>query len=110
MSSSRKKSGGGTGHKAMPPEALELVAARFRALAEPMRLRLLNVLMEGERSVTQLVEVLIVRGTDSHDEWGSLLGRLADVQTDEPDGVAAGLMHRLEGRHLGSARHAGGGP
>jgi DNA-binding transcriptional ArsR family regulator len=56
MSSSRKKSGGGSGHKAMPPEALELVAARFRALAEPMRLRLLNVLMEGERSVTQLVE------------------------------------------------------
>lgn len=39
----------------MPPEALELVAARFRALAEPMRLRILNVLMEGERSVTQLV-------------------------------------------------------
>lgn len=55
MSSGRKKGGGG-GHKAMPPEALDLVAARFRALAEPMRLRLLNVLMEGERSVTQLVE------------------------------------------------------
>ncbi len=56
MSNGRKKSGGGGGSKAMPPEALELVAARFRALAEPMRLRLLNVLMEGERSVTQLVE------------------------------------------------------
>ena len=37
MSSGRKKSGSGGGHKAMPPEALELVAARFRALAEPMR-------------------------------------------------------------------------
>lgn len=36
--------------------ALELVAARFRLLGEPMRLRLLHTLMSGERSVTQLVE------------------------------------------------------
>ena len=33
-----------------------MVAARFRALAEPMRLRILNVLMDGERSVNSLVE------------------------------------------------------
>lgn len=33
-----------------------MIAARFRALAEPVRLRLLNTLMQGERSVTQLVE------------------------------------------------------
>ena len=36
--------------------ALELIAARFRALSEPMRLRLLNLLMQGERTVGQLVE------------------------------------------------------
>ena len=36
--------------------ALELIAARFRALSEPMRLRLLNLLMGGEKSVGQLVE------------------------------------------------------
>lgn len=36
--------------------ALELVALRFRALSEPMRLRLLNVLMQGERTVGQLAE------------------------------------------------------
>lgn len=36
--------------------ALELIAARFRALSEPMRLRLLNVLMQGEHTVGQLVE------------------------------------------------------
>lgn len=38
------------------PEALELVAARFKMLAEPMRLRLLHALHDGELSVTQLVE------------------------------------------------------
>ncbi len=36
--------------------ALELIAARFRALSEPMRLRLLNLLMQGEHTVGQLVE------------------------------------------------------
>lgn len=36
--------------------ALELIAARFRALSEPLRLRLLNLLMQGETSVGQLVE------------------------------------------------------
>ena len=42
--------------KSLPPGALELVAARFRMLSEPMRLRLLNELRGGERTVTQLVE------------------------------------------------------
>ena len=35
--------------------ALSLIALRFRALAEPMRLRLLNLLMQGEHTVGQLV-------------------------------------------------------
>lgn len=43
--------------KALSDHALSLIAARFRALGEPVRLRLLNTLMQGERSVTQLVEV-----------------------------------------------------
>ena len=43
--------------KALSDAALSMIAARFRALSEPVRLRLLNTLMEGERSVTQLVEV-----------------------------------------------------
>ncbi len=37
-------------------QALALVAARFRALGEASRLRLLSLLMEGERSVRQLME------------------------------------------------------
>jgi len=42
--------------KQLPDAALELIAQRFRALSEPVRLRLLNALMQGEKNVTQLVE------------------------------------------------------
>ncbi len=40
----------------MTEEALQMVAARFRALSDPTRLRLLSLLMEGERSVGELAE------------------------------------------------------
>jgi ArsR family transcriptional regulator len=50
---SRNKS---TSSAPLPAEALDLVAARFRVLAEPMRLRLLNALHGGELSVNALVE------------------------------------------------------
>ena len=36
-------------------EALEKIAQRFKALSEPMRLRLVYALMEGEKSVSRLV-------------------------------------------------------
>ena len=35
-------------------EALELVAARFRAMGEPLRLRILNELEDGELSVSAI--------------------------------------------------------
>ena len=37
-------------------QALEKVAQRFKALSEPMRLRLVYALMDGEKSVSGLVE------------------------------------------------------
>jgi ArsR family transcriptional regulator len=37
-------------------DALELVATRFRLLGDPSRLRLLNLLMQGECSVQELVD------------------------------------------------------
>lgn len=40
----------------LTPEVLDLVAARFKALAEPTRLRILSVLRDGERTVSDLVE------------------------------------------------------
>jgi DNA-binding transcriptional ArsR family regulator len=40
----------------LSPEALAQVAAYFQALAEPTRLRLLNLLRDQERSVSELAE------------------------------------------------------
>ena len=42
----------------LSPEAIDLVAERFRTLGEPTRLHLLNELRHGERSVGDLVEAL----------------------------------------------------
>ena len=42
--------------KVLTEEAFELIAARFRVLAEPMRLRLLHALGDIEMSVSELVE------------------------------------------------------
>lgn len=43
-------------HRPLSEAALQLVAARFAVLAEPMRLRLIQALFDGERNVSQLVE------------------------------------------------------
>jgi DNA-binding transcriptional ArsR family regulator len=40
----------------LTPELLDLVAERFKALAEPARLRILNVLREGEMTVSEIME------------------------------------------------------
>ena len=43
--------------KDMPPEALEQVAGYFQVLAEPTRLRILNILRNGERNVGELAQM-----------------------------------------------------
>jgi len=43
-------------HPVLTGDALELVAARFRALSDPKRLRILNLLMQGEHSVQELAD------------------------------------------------------
>lgn len=40
----------------LSPEMIELVAERFRALAEPARLHIMQVLRGGEHTVGELVE------------------------------------------------------
>ena len=42
--------------KTLSPDVLELIAERFRVLGEPARLRILNTLMDGERSVGELAD------------------------------------------------------
>jgi ArsR family transcriptional regulator len=46
------------GHKPLSPEAMNLVAARFKVLSDPMRLRILNALQNGAQSVTQVTEAV----------------------------------------------------
>jgi DNA-binding transcriptional ArsR family regulator len=41
----------------LSPEVLSMIADRFRILAEPARLLILTVLLEGERTVGDLVDV-----------------------------------------------------
>src|SRR6266446_1380132 len=43
-------------HAEPSDEALELIAARFRVLGEANRLRLINALQKGEKSVSELME------------------------------------------------------
>lgn len=45
-----------TARHALPGEALELIAGRFRVLGETNRLKLIIALEDGERNVTALVE------------------------------------------------------
>jgi len=42
--------------KPVPPEVVQQVAEYFSLLSEPMRLRLLNLLRDGEKCVQELVE------------------------------------------------------
>ena len=40
----------------LTPDAIRLIAERFKVLAEPARLEILNALRAGERTVTELVQ------------------------------------------------------
>ena len=42
----------------LPMPLVEVIAQRFRVLGEPMRIRLLDVLREGDATVTELQEAL----------------------------------------------------
>jgi DNA-binding transcriptional ArsR family regulator len=42
-------------HAKLSPEAVDLVASRFRVLGEPLRVRILQELRDGEKNVSELV-------------------------------------------------------
>lgn len=48
----------------LPTEAFDLMAERFQALAAPSRLAILNVLMQGERTVQELEEATALTQTN----------------------------------------------
>lgn len=48
----------GRRHEPLSADAVELVAARFRTLGEPIRIQLLQALQRGERNVTDLVSAV----------------------------------------------------
>lgn len=70
----------------LSPDALALVADRFRVLGEPLRLRILQLLLEGERSVMELAGAL---GT-SQPNVSKHLRRMQD----------AGLVRRRQEKNL----------
>ena len=57
---------------ALTDEALELIAARFRVLSEPTRLKLLVALEEGEKNVTELVNATGATQTNVSRQLGVL--------------------------------------
>ena len=59
----------------LPDDLVELIARRFRVLGEPMRIKLLDRLREGEASVNELTEALGA----SQQNVSKHLGVLADV-------------------------------
>jgi DNA-binding transcriptional ArsR family regulator len=71
----------------VPDDLVELIARRFRVLGEPMRIKLLDRLREGEASVNELTEALDA----SQQNVSKHLAVLTDV------GI---LARRKEGTHV----------
>ena len=96
----------------LPDELAELVAQRFRVLGEPMRIKLLDHLREGEATVGQLREavgasqqnvskhlgVLLDAGMVSREKAGtSALYAIADESVFELcEHVCGGIRRRLD--------------
>lgn len=57
----------------IPDQLVELVAGRFRVLGEPMRIRLLDQLRDGEATVQELQEALGVSQQNVSKHLGVLL-------------------------------------
>jgi DNA-binding transcriptional ArsR family regulator len=73
--------------KELTPEAIELIAGRFRALSEPMRLRILHALADGERTVGELVAELEAGQANVSKHLGLLLE--AGIVRRRKDGLNA---------------------
>ncbi len=73
--------------KELNDEALELIASRFRLLAEPMRLKILHTLSEQEMNVSELVAATGANQANISKHLGILLG--AGVVSRRKEGLTA---------------------
>lgn len=73
--------------KELNDEALELIASRFRLLAEPMRLKILHTLGEKEMNVSELVAATNANQANISKHLGILLD--AGVVSRRKDGLLA---------------------
>ena len=71
----------------LPPDLVELIARRFRVLGEPMRIRLLDHLREGEATVGELSDAM----NASQQNVSKHLAVLTDARV---------LGRRKEGNHV----------
>lgn len=109
----KKRSAASTAKPVLGEEAITLVAARFRALGDPSRIRLLNLLMQGEMSVHEMVEASGMSQTNVSRHLGLLrregvvarrrVGKLAVYRIIDPNIetlcalVCGGIESHLEG-------------
>lgn len=98
--------------KHMPPEAIDQVAAYFQVLAEPTRLRMLNLLREREYNVGELAQacgytaanvsrhlsLMTKHGIVAREERGtSVYFRIADERVDDLcDLVCGSIASRMQ--------------
>jgi DNA-binding transcriptional ArsR family regulator len=76
------------GHVPLSPEALDFVAARFRALGDPSRLRVLNALLSGEHSVQELMDASGLSQTATSRQLGVLRSaRIVDRRTEGKNAI-----------------------
>jgi DNA-binding transcriptional ArsR family regulator len=97
----------------LPPDAAELIARRFRALSDPTRLRILDLLRNrdeasvgeiadelgaSQQNVSKHLSALLVEGFVARRKQGtSSLYRVADPGVHELcEGVCAGIEAQLE--------------
>lgn len=71
----------------MTPEAFDLIAARFRALSEPLRLRILHTLGREEMTVSDLVAATGASQANTSKHLGLLLD--AGIVARRKDGLNA---------------------
>lgn len=84
------------------PQPIQHVKAEFfKALAHPVRIRLLEVLCEGERSVSELIEAVDLESSHVSQQLGVL--RRANLVVTRKEGTS--VIYSLSDRRLAKVLH-----